>query len=72
VNALAPGYVLTEMNAAFFASDAGARLARRIPQRRVGEPRDLSGPLLLLCSQASSYMTGSVVTVDGGHRQASL
>jgi len=67
VNALAPGYIETELNDAFFASDAGRALIRRIPQRRLGEARELDGPLLLLASDAGSYMTGSVIAVDGGH-----
>ena len=72
VNALAPGYIETELNDAFFASDAGKALVRRIPQRRLGEPRELDGPLLLLASDAGSFMTGSVVTVDGGHLVSGL
>jgi 3-oxoacyl-[acyl-carrier protein] reductase len=66
VNALAPGYVDTEMNHDFWATPAGERLAKRIPQRRVGAESDLDGAILLLASSASRYMTGSVVTVDGG------
>jgi NAD(P)-dependent dehydrogenase (short-subunit alcohol dehydrogenase family) len=66
VNALAPGYIDTEMNHAFWATPAGERLAKRIPQRRVGAESDLDGAILLLASKASRYMTGSVVTVDGG------
>ncbi len=67
VNALAPGYIETELNADFFASKAGEDLVRRIPQRRLGRPEDLDGPLLLLVSDASRYMTGAVLVVDGGH-----
>ena len=67
VNALAPGYIETELNADFFASKAGEELIRRIPQRRLGRPEDLDGPLLLLASDASRYMTGTVLVVDGGH-----
>ena len=66
INALAPGYIDTEMNHAFWSTPAGERLARRIPQRRVGAESDLDGAILLLASNASRYMTGSVVTVDGG------
>lgn len=72
VNALAPGYFETELNDEFFASDSGKALIKRIPQRRLGELRELEGPLLLLASTASSYMTGSVVVVDGGHLVSSL
>jgi NAD(P)-dependent dehydrogenase (short-subunit alcohol dehydrogenase family) len=72
VNALAPGYVLTNMNRAFFSSRPGEAMKKRVPQRRIGELSDLNGPLLLLASAASGYMTGSVVVVDGGHLQGGL
>jgi NAD(P)-dependent dehydrogenase (short-subunit alcohol dehydrogenase family) len=72
VNAIAPGYVETEMNRGFFATEAGQAMVKRVPQRRIGQPRDLDGALLLLASDASSYMTGSVVVVDGGHLVSSL
>ena len=67
VNAIAPGYIETELNAEFFASKAGEDMIRRIPQRRLGRPEDLDGSLLLLASDASRYMTGAVHVVDGGH-----
>jgi len=66
VKALAPGYIDTEMNHEFWATPAGEKLTKRIPQRRVGRESDLDGAILLLASNASRYMTGSVVTVDGG------
>jgi NAD(P)-dependent dehydrogenase (short-subunit alcohol dehydrogenase family) len=72
VNALAPGYIETDLNNAFFASDAGKALVRRISQRRLGTASELNGPLLLLASNAGSYMTGSVVVVDGGHLVSGL
>jgi len=72
VNALAPGYVVTDINREFFATDAGQDLIRRIPMRRAGKLSDLDGPLLLLCSDASRFMTGSVVAVDGGHLVSGL
>ena len=72
VNALAPGYVETAINREFFASEAGQALIRRIPQRRIGTPSDLDGPLLLLASDAGAYMTGAIVAVDGGHLVSSL
>jgi NAD(P)-dependent dehydrogenase (short-subunit alcohol dehydrogenase family) len=72
VNALAPGYFETELNDDFFGSDAGQALIKRIPQRRLGELKELEGPLLLLASEAGSYMTGSVIVVDGGHMVSSL
>jgi hypothetical protein len=67
VNALAPGYVETDMNRDFFATDAGQATIRRIPQRRLGRTQDLAGPLLLLASEAGGFMTGSVLVADGGH-----
>jgi NAD(P)-dependent dehydrogenase (short-subunit alcohol dehydrogenase family) len=66
VNAIAPGYIETDFNAAFRASEAGQAVVKRIPERRFGTPADLDGALLLLASDASRYMTGSVVVVDGG------
>ncbi|WP_299262060.1 SDR family oxidoreductase [uncultured Kushneria sp.] len=72
VNALAPGYIDTPLNHDFFQSEQGQHLIRRIPQRRLGAPESLDGPLLLLCSEAGNYMTGSVLTVDGGHMVSSL
>jgi len=72
VNALAPGYVETDLNRDFFATPAGQRIIERIPQRRLGQLTDLDGPLLLLCSDVGAYMTGSVMAVDGGHLVNSL
>lgn len=72
VNAISPGYIDTDLNRAFLASEAGQALVRRIPQRRLGCLHDLNGPLLLLASSASSYMTGAVIAVDGGHLVSSL
>jgi len=72
VNALAPGYFETELNDDFFQEAAGQALIKRIPQRRLGELRELEGPLLLLASQAGSYMTGSVIVADGGHLVSTL
>jgi NAD(P)-dependent dehydrogenase (short-subunit alcohol dehydrogenase family) len=66
VNALAPGYIETEINRDFLATEAGERMRKRIPQRRFGTPEDLDGALLLLASDASRYMTGSIIVIDGG------
>lgn len=67
VNAIAPGYYPTDMNAEFWETEAGRAMIKRIPMRRLGEMGDLDGPLLLLASDASRYMTGAVIPVDGGH-----
>jgi NAD(P)-dependent dehydrogenase (short-subunit alcohol dehydrogenase family) len=72
VNALAPGYVATELNHDFLASSAGEKLRARIPQQRFGRAEDLDGALLLLASEAGSFITGSVLAVDGGHLVSSL
>jgi NAD(P)-dependent dehydrogenase (short-subunit alcohol dehydrogenase family) len=72
VNAIAPGYVETELNQEFWVTDAGKALIKRIPQRRLGQLSDLDGPMLLLASDASRYMTGAVLAVDGGHLVSSL
>jgi len=72
VNAIAPGYFPTDLNRDFLASEAGEAIKKRVPMRRFGALEDLDGPLLLLASPASAYMTGSVITVDGGHLVASL
>jgi len=67
VNALAPGYVETDINSDFFATEAGKAMMKRIPQRRLGRLEDLDAPFLLLASGASPYLTGAVLPVDGGH-----
>lgn len=72
VNALAPGYVETDLNRDFLRSPAGESLGKRVPMRRFGTPGDLDGALLLLASDAGRYMTGATITVDGGHALAWL
>ena len=72
VNALAPGYFLTDINRDQLSGEAGEPLRKRIAMRRYGELPDLDGPLLLLASDASRFMTGSILTVDGGHLVHSL
>lgn len=67
VNAIAPGYIETDFNRDFFATDRGKEMVSRIPQNRLGQPSELDGALLLLAGDGSAYMTGSVITIDGGH-----
>jgi NAD(P)-dependent dehydrogenase (short-subunit alcohol dehydrogenase family) len=72
VNALAPGYVETDFNRAFFQTEAGKALISRIPLKRLGQTDDLDGALLFLASSASAYVTGAVIAVDGGHGVAAI
>jgi NAD(P)-dependent dehydrogenase (short-subunit alcohol dehydrogenase family) len=72
VNALAPGYVLTDVSRILLESDTAPEFVKGIPMRRFGEFEDMNGPLILLAGDGSKYMTGSVITVDGGHVCASL
>jgi NAD(P)-dependent dehydrogenase (short-subunit alcohol dehydrogenase family) len=67
VNALAPGYIETDISRDFMQSEGGRRMLKAIPQRRFGKPEDLDGALLFLSSAASQYVTGVFLPVDGGH-----
>ena len=66
VNAICPGYIETEINAAYFATEGGQKLVSTLPRRRVGKPEDLDGLLLLMASDASGFINGAVVTADDG------
>jgi 3-oxoacyl-[acyl-carrier protein] reductase len=66
VNAIAPGWIVTELNRDYLAGEAGAKLKREIPIGRFGEERDLDGPLLLLASDAGRFVTGATIVADGG------
>ncbi|CAN7571465.1 SDR family NAD(P)-dependent oxidoreductase [Pseudomonas umsongensis] len=72
VNALLPGYVVTDLNRAFLSSEAGERLRKRIPSRRFGELSDLDAPLLLLTGDGGRHITGATLAVDGGHLVSGL
>jgi NAD(P)-dependent dehydrogenase (short-subunit alcohol dehydrogenase family) len=67
VNALAPGYIETDISRDFMTSEGGQRMLKAIPQRRFGKQEDLDGALLFLSSDASQYVTGIFLPVDGGH-----
>jgi NAD(P)-dependent dehydrogenase (short-subunit alcohol dehydrogenase family) len=66
VNAIAPGWFVTEINDKYLESEAGAALKREIPMGRFGNAGELDGALLLLVSDAGSYITGATIVVDGG------
>jgi NAD(P)-dependent dehydrogenase (short-subunit alcohol dehydrogenase family) len=72
VNALAPGYVETDFNREFFQTQAGQNLIARIPLKRIAQAPDLDGALLFLASPASAYVTGAVISIDGGHAVAAI
>jgi NAD(P)-dependent dehydrogenase (short-subunit alcohol dehydrogenase family) len=66
VNAIAPGWIVTELNRDYLLSEAGAAIKREIPVGRFGEERDLDGALLLLVSDAGRFIAGTTIVVDGG------
>jgi hypothetical protein len=66
VNAICPGYIETEINRDYFATEAGKKLVAMLPRRRVGQPEDLDGLLLLLASDASRFINGAIITADDG------
>lgn len=69
VNAIAPGYFVSEMNDGYFETEAFQGMVKAIPMRRVADPSELDAALLTLAGSGGSYITGSIVTVDGGHTQ---
>jgi 3-oxoacyl-[acyl-carrier protein] reductase len=66
VNAIAPGWFVTDLNREYLAGEAGVKLKREIPIGRFGEEGDLDGPLLLLASDAGRFVTGATIVADGG------
>ncbi|MFI3290091.1 MAG: SDR family oxidoreductase [Rikenellaceae bacterium] len=67
VNAIAPGYIATDLNVALRAdATRSEQIMARIPAGRWGTPEDFAGPIVFLCSDASSYMHGTIITIDGG------
>ena len=72
VNALCPGYFKTEMNEDFFNTDKGKSYIDKMPAKRLGQLHELDGAILLLCSEAGSFINGVALPVDGGHLVSSL
>ena len=66
VNAICPGYIVTEINAAHFETEAGQKLVSLLPRRRAGKPEDLDGILMLLASDESRFVNGAAITADDG------
>ncbi len=66
VNAIAPGWIVTDINRDYLSGERAAAMKREIPMGRFGEERDLDGPLLLLASDAGRYITGATIVADGG------
>jgi 3-oxoacyl-[acyl-carrier protein] reductase len=66
VNAVAPGYVMTEMTRPVFEGPLGESVLRQIPMRRFGEPDDIAGQVAFLASDEARYLTGQVLVIDGG------
>ena len=72
VNALCPGYFNTEINTEFLETDYAQAMVKRTPQRRIGDLQDLTGPLLLLASNAGAFITGEAIVIDGGQSIGSM
>lgn len=66
VNAICPGYIETGINAEYLATEAGQKLIETLPRKRVGQPRDLDGLLLLLASEESQFINGAIIAADDG------
>ncbi|WP_077034887.1 SDR family NAD(P)-dependent oxidoreductase [Pelomonas sp. KK5] len=72
VNTIEPGYIHTDLTGPMWETDYGRELVKRIPMRRLGKPEELDGALLLLATEAGSWMTGATIAVDGGHLCSAL
>jgi len=66
VNALCPGYIDTEINHHVWQTDAGQKMVQAMPRKRVGKPADLDAALMMLCSNQSGFINGSVISADDG------
>lgn len=72
VNALCPGYFVTEMNAAYFQTDQGKHYIHQTPAQRTGELEEITAPFLLLVSSAGSFINGIALPVDGAHSLSNM
>lgn len=72
VNAICPGYFKTEMNGKYFDSEAGKKYINSTPAKRLGEMTEMDAPLLLLASDAGSFINGVALPIDGGHLLMSI
>jgi len=72
VNAICPGYFKTEMNGEYFESEAGKKYIGSTPAKRLGEMSEMNAPLLLLASDAGSFINGVALPIDGGHLLMSI
>ena len=66
VNAICPGYIVTELNESHWESEGGRKLIAMMPRKRVGKPEDLDGLLLLLSHEQSNFINGAVIAADDG------
>jgi NAD(P)-dependent dehydrogenase (short-subunit alcohol dehydrogenase family) len=66
VNAICPGYISTEMNEKYFATEQGQKLVEMLPRKRTGKPEDLDGLLLFLAAEESRFINGAIITADDG------
>ena len=66
VNALAPGYIMTDLNREFLQSEEGVKLVKKVPMRRFASIEELSAALIFLLDPQNSYMTGETLIIDGG------
>ena len=66
VNAICPGYIETEINSDYWKSEGGQKLLSMLPRKRIGQSQDLDGVLLLLASDASTFLNGAVISADDG------
>jgi NAD(P)-dependent dehydrogenase (short-subunit alcohol dehydrogenase family) len=66
VNAICPGYISTEINEEYFATEHGKKLIDMLPRKRPGKPEDLDGLLLLLAAEETHFINGAIITADDG------